>query len=112
MATIVVLVLEGLSKRRSEQSCEQPPVEPKFVPDNLSKKCPMCAETTKLEALVCQFCGHSFQADNVQPQVEEANRAFDAQHQPKPHLHGYSESDSSVPVPDLQRRPYIRKEPR
>ncbi|WP_339710966.1 zinc ribbon domain-containing protein [uncultured Sphingosinicella sp.] len=36
------------------------------------KKCPKCAEQIKLDALVCRFCGHTFDADDI----EAAQKAF------------------------------------
>ena len=29
----------------------------------LTKECPMCAETVKAEALICRFCRHEFVED-------------------------------------------------
>jgi hypothetical protein len=36
------------------------------APDNQTKKCPMCAEEIKLEAMKCRFCQHSFIESGVQ----------------------------------------------
>jgi len=35
------------------------------------KKCPVCAETIKLEAIKCRFCGEIFDPDDVAKQVAE-----------------------------------------
>lgn len=37
-----------------------------------SKECPRCAETIKLKAIVCRFCGHEFSQSEVDEAVREA----------------------------------------
>ena len=48
-----------------------------FSPDALSQKCPDCAETIKLGALVCRFCGHKFQPAQVQAAIQQAKSEFE-----------------------------------
>ena len=48
-----------------------------FSPDALSRKCPDCAETIKVEAFVCRFCGRKFQAAEVQAAIQQAKSEFE-----------------------------------
>lgn len=48
-----------------------------FDPEDEDKKCPDCAERIKLEATVCRFCGHEFDEEEVQEQVDEAKEAYE-----------------------------------
>jgi len=41
------------------------------------KVCPDCAETIKLEALVCRFCGRRFQPAEVQAAIQQAKSEFE-----------------------------------
>lgn len=39
--------------------------------ENETKKCPTCAETIKLEALKCRFCGETFDPNEVKREVDQ-----------------------------------------
>jgi len=48
-----------------------------FDPSILTKKCPECAETIKLEARVCRFCQHRFSDEEAANQMSLAKQQFD-----------------------------------
>lgn len=49
-----------------------------FDPDGATKRCPDCAETIKLEAKVCRYCGRQFSDD----EMEQARSRARAEWQP------------------------------
>ena len=45
---------------------------------SLTKKCPVCAETIKIEAIKCRFCGQEFDSEDVARKVAEARDAYES----------------------------------
>ena len=56
--TLVAITRKRLAKSRG-------PVDDQAVSATATKPCPACAETIKMEALVCRFCGHKFSEAEV-----------------------------------------------
>ena len=48
-----------------------------FNAELLTKKCPVCAEHIKLEALVCRFCGRKYESGEVEAAIEHAKTEFE-----------------------------------
>lgn len=45
--------------------------------ENENKRCPMCAETIKLEAIKCRFCGQLFDNNEVQKEIDKRKAEID-----------------------------------
>lgn len=47
--------------------------------ENETKKCTMCKETIKLEALKCRFCNHLFNEDDVNKEIDKRRDEYQAE---------------------------------
>lgn len=73
----ILLLFFSAALRAQEDEQSSNDNEPqKFHPEEASKKCPRCAETIKMEAVVCKFCGHEFTPEETAQQIAEARREF------------------------------------
>lgn len=51
----------------------------KIKPTVGQKKCPLCAEMVKLEATKCRYCGHEFDREEVNREIEAKKAQAEAQ---------------------------------
>jgi hypothetical protein len=60
----LLFALLSSPKIKEDAPAITPPL-PQFDPFEETKKCPACAETIKLTATKCRYCGERFDADQV-----------------------------------------------
>lgn len=48
----------------------------------ITKRCPQCAEEIKLEAVVCRYCNHRFDPQDVSRDIERSRRQDQESHSP------------------------------
>jgi len=66
-------------QKQTEKAKEVAVTEQKseFSTERFVKRCPSCAERIKLEALVCRFCGHTFEPEDIQVGIQWAKKEFE-----------------------------------
>jgi hypothetical protein len=76
---LVGVILFVAGRRQQHQFVQLMPGIESTIPNEDTKKCPYCAETIRIEAIKCRFCGESFDPNEVAKQVAtlKSNTSFE-----------------------------------
>lgn len=75
-----------------------------FDPSDLTKKCPDCAETIKLEAHVCRYCQKKYSDEEITSQLAAYKNEFLCSKAKKRDLHVSQDPALLDMIPDFQKR--------
>ncbi len=102
IGVLIALFLEKEENEGAASSKAAVSTNGTFDPSTLTKKCPDCAETIKLEALVCRYCQKKYSGEEVAAQIAASENEFLSSKAKKQEL-AVDPIIASM-VPDIQKR--------